>query len=613
MGWPPTRSEVSVGTVDTGITVLCVDDEPIFLELMKAYLTRDERLFVECEPSPEIGLEKLRTHRYDAVVCDFDMPVMNGIELLKSIRAMGLDIPFILFTGKGRESIAVDALNNGADFYIQKSTDSKSQFEELNHLIHNLVESRRAKDIGKQHLELLERVMDTSIVGVLAFDRDFRINIWNPGMIRITELSESQALGRNVFDIVPSLGVSDQGANIKGTINGEATEADDVPFFVPGSSKSLVVELYNSPIYDAAGAIMGGLSVVIDRTKRHDALAVLEMTSRKYSTLFQHLGDPVFVTDLNGSILDVNDAAVGHLGCSRDELLKMTISSFTTPQFAMTTPVRVRNLLRQSHAVYDSEHVRKDGSVVPVRISSRVVDFDGEQAILSTVRDVSHTKKTQADLQMAQKKLDLLGRITRHDIRNHVAVLSANLFLIEDSLKDPAMKKYLEAARGAYMRIVTQLDFAGQYQKTGTLEPTWVNLNEAMARAMLSVDLGAVLVEEDLDGLELFVDPMFEMVFHNLIINSLKHGHHVKTIAISHEFLEDSLIVVYEDDGIGIDHDVKNRLFELGGARAGGMGMFLVKEILGMTDISILENGEPGKGARFEMIVPKSRFRPKVS
>ena len=612
MGWPPTRSEVSAETADTGITVLCVDDEPIFLELMKAYLTRDERLTVECEPSPEVGLEKLKTHKYDAVVSDFDMPVMNGIELLKSIRAMGLDIPFILFTGKGRESIAVDALNNGADFYIQKSTDAKSQFEELDHLIHNLVESRRAKAAGRQHLELLERVMDTSIVGVLAFDRDFRISIWNPGMVRITELSESQALGKNVIDMVPSLGTSDQDARIKGTIKGEATEADDVPFFVPGSGKDLVVELYSSPIYDAFGNIVGGLSVVIDRTKRHDALDALVMTSRKYSTLFQHLGDPVFVTDLDGCIMEVNDAATEHLGYSRGELLGMTISSFTTPQFAMTITVRVRTLLRQGHAIYESEHIRKDGSVVPVRISSRVVDFGGENAILSTVRDVSHTKKTQADLQLAQKKLDLLGRITRHDIRNHVTILSANLFLIEESLKDSSVGKYLESARAAYMRIVTQLDFAGQYQKTGTLEPAWVGLKDALAKAMVSVDLGAVQVEEDLGGLEMLVDPMFEMVFSNLIVNSLKHGERVKSIAISHEFVGDSLIVVYEDDGIGIDLAVKDRLFELGGARAGGMGMFLIKEILGITGISILENGELGSGVRFEMIVPKGRFRQKT-
>ena len=612
MGWPPTRSGVSAGTADTGITVLCVDDEPVFLDLIRTYLARDERLTVECERCPEAGLERLRTHKYDAVVCDFDMPVMNGIELLKSIRAMGSDIPFILFTGKGRESIAVDALNNGADFYIQKSTDAKSQFAELDHLIHNLVESRRAKDAGRHHLELLERVMDTSIVGVLAFDRDFRISIWNPGMVRITELGESQALGRNVFDMVPSLGTSDQDAHIKETIDGVATEADDVPFFVPGSGKSLVVELYNSPIYDASGEIVGGLCVVIDRTERHDALDALEMTSRKYSTLFQHLGDPVFVTDLNGSILEVNDATAEHLGYSRGELLGMTISSFTTPRFAMTITVRVRNLLRQSHSIFESEHIRKDGMAVPVRISSRLVDFDGEKAILSTVQDVSLAKKIQADLQLAQKKLDLLGRITRHDIRNHVTILSANLFFIEDGLKDPSMRKYLENARAAYTRILTQLDFGGQYQKTGTLEPAWISLKDSLARAVNSVDLGTVQVEEDLDGLELFVDPMFEMVFHNLIVNSLKHGERAKNIVVSHESLEDSLIVVYEDDGIGIDLAVKNRLFELGGARAGGMGMFLIKEILGITGISILENGEPGSGVRFEMIVPKGRFRQKT-
>ena len=121
-----------------------MDDEPGFLDITKLYLERTKEFKVSTALSASVALELLQSNHIQAIVSDYQMPEMDGIEFLKQVRATDKNIPFILFTGKGREEIAIEAFENGADFYLQKGGDPKSQFAELAHKIHAAVDHRRA-------------------------------------------------------------------------------------------------------------------------------------------------------------------------------------------------------------------------------------------------------------------------------------------------------------------------------------------------------------------------------------------------------------------------------------------------------------------------------------
>lgn len=149
---------------NTPLLLLFVDDEPILLDLATAFLQRTGKFQVITSLSAKDALQKLAKHHFDAVIADYEMPDMDGVELLKQIRKQQDTIPFILFTGRGREEVAIEALNHWADFYLQKGADPKSQFSELTHKVLTAVERRRyQEEIVASHAKLSEAYEKVSL------------------------------------------------------------------------------------------------------------------------------------------------------------------------------------------------------------------------------------------------------------------------------------------------------------------------------------------------------------------------------------------------------------------------------------------------------------------
>jgi len=135
-------------------SILYVDDEPDLLELGKLFLEADGQFAVSTAESGTIALEMMKTQVFDAIISDYQMPECNGIRFLRHVRNES-DIPFILFTGKGREEVVIDAINSGVDFYLQKGGDTKALFAELGHKINQAISRRTAEKALHRHLDLI--------------------------------------------------------------------------------------------------------------------------------------------------------------------------------------------------------------------------------------------------------------------------------------------------------------------------------------------------------------------------------------------------------------------------------------------------------------------------
>ena len=244
------------------------------------------------------------------------------------------------------------------------------------------------------------------------------------------------------------------------------------------------------------------------------------------------------------------------------------------------------------------------------QFEARIVALN-QNEVLAIVRDITERKLMETAIREVNRKLNLLSSITRHDIRNQLLALTAYLELSKETLGDAAKtSEYIIKEERAANAIERQIVFTKEYQDLGVKDPVWQNLSLCINHAVQTLPMRDIRVIDEVQGIEIYADSLFEKVFYNLMDNALRYGGtKMTTIRFMHHESGQSLVIAVEDDGIGISAEDKKRLFERGFGHHTGLGLFLSREILSITGITINENGESGKGARFEIVVPKEAYR----
>jgi CheY-like chemotaxis protein len=183
------------------ILVLHIDDDRQFCELVETYLQKlDAGITVITETDPESGLERLATGHVDCIISDYQMPGLDGIDLLKTVREDYPNLPFILFTGKGSEEVASEAINAGVTTYFQK--DGTEMYELLANEVHNAVSRRRSQRLAQVTKDRLFGMYEQAD-GFYFLDEDWTIRYWNQKMANRTGHSAVEVLGQSYWDIFP--------------------------------------------------------------------------------------------------------------------------------------------------------------------------------------------------------------------------------------------------------------------------------------------------------------------------------------------------------------------------------------------------------------------------
>ncbi len=178
-------------------SVLIIDDQQDLLDITRLFLERFGEMSVDTAKSAKEALAKIKDRNYDALVVDFDLPDISGIEFLKIIRAKGDTTPIIIFTGVGRENAAIEALNNGADFFLKKGEDPHAQFRNMVHMINQAVERRSmGRAIGTSERLLAETIAFFS-EPAYSLDREGRVIAWNHAMADFTGIEAKNMIGKS--------------------------------------------------------------------------------------------------------------------------------------------------------------------------------------------------------------------------------------------------------------------------------------------------------------------------------------------------------------------------------------------------------------------------------
>ncbi len=271
---------------ENALHILHVDDDTTHLQVSKMILESENNFLIDQATSVDSAFKKLQTQSYDVVVSDYEMPQKNGLEFLKGLREHNRNTPFILFTGKGREEVAVKALILGADSYINKNGSPETVFCELADAIKKAVECKK-KDLEiAQKNEALERVAESIDSGLAVIGKDYRV-FWANKRLRglgVNPNKKCYQTFNNSQEVCPNCGVKKVF---------EQKVSFDVHEYQTLNSKGETgwVELRVTPLKDKNGDIMAALELAVPITERKKSEEALRKSEEEYRSLFANMMD----------------------------------------------------------------------------------------------------------------------------------------------------------------------------------------------------------------------------------------------------------------------------------------------------------------------------------
>jgi len=583
----------------------------------------------------EAGLAAaLADEAWDVVLSDYRLPQFNGSEALALVQRSGLDLPFIVVSGVIGEEQAVAVMKSGAHDYVLK--------DKLIRLCPAIARELREAEVRRQRRQaeaaLRESREDLNRAQAVAHVGSWRLNVqqdvllWSDETYRIFGVSEGTPLTYEIF-----LGTvhPDDRAYVhekwSAALRGEPYDIEH-RIVVGGTVKW--VRQRSELEFAADGSLAGGFGITQDITDRKRAEAV----KARYELIAQCARDPLLLVDLEGNIIEVNQAAVLLYGYTREELQNLKLHGLRQDDAEVVDLQMLQ--ARTTGILFESVHVRKDGSTVPVEISSRGVTIEGKEMLLSVIRDISQRKETELTLRRArdeaehasQAKSEFLAAMS-HELRTPLNAIMGFSQVLENEYFGPLSDKQKEYATDIYesgkhlLSLINDILDLSKIE-AGKMEPHWS-----------SVDIGSLLehsrtlvrekcfkhgislefeLAEPVQDLKITADERrFKQILYNLLSNATKFTPDGGSIRVSASLTEEPaprLEVTVADTGIGIAQKHQAHIFEafyqvrhgtVDKTPGTGLGLCLVRQLVAMHGGHIrVESGGEGHGSRFTFVVP---------
>jgi PAS domain S-box-containing protein len=616
------------------IRVLHIDDDSEFADQTATRLQdKNDRFDVAVTTDAGTGLERLDDDEFDCVVSDYDLPAMTGLDFLRHVRDISPDLPFILFTSKGSEEVASEAISAGVTDYLNKDRQVE-QYAILANRIRNAVTAYRSEAAAERRLHRLRQLVKTVPAAILRIDTggdvlfasdhaQSRLGIetgdsvetiyadseWDAREMHSEQLTDAEnpvrqilASGEPVTEFRHSMSTPDDTRHI--------VELNGTPLFVDGEIESVVVSLTDITAQQRRQESVEALHDIATTIQRAETVeAVCEQT-----------------VTAAADILDFDTCTV--LIREGEWLVPYAVSKQTPPDgtremrideglagktYQEQRPEAVKNVTEDDDTK-PAKDVYKSGMSVPVgefgvfqAASTAVGHFDEDdieyaELLLSHAESRIEQIERTKDLKRQNERLEEFAGIVSHDLTNPLNVAQLQLTLARDSVDN----EHLEAVARAHGRMETLIEALLSLARTGeTIEDPeplsltavaddcWETLDNTDAELVTETDV-VIRADEDLCG----------ALLKNLIQNSLKHGRDGtdSTVTVRLGQLDDGFVV--EDDGPGIPEEDRDNVFDSGVSTdtdGTGYGLKIVTEIVDAHDWRITATESDAGGARFEI------------
>jgi PAS domain S-box-containing protein len=601
---------------NTAIRVLHVDDEPSIQEITKLMLLDLNGGFViDWACCVDEALKKISTGHYDVVVSDYEMPQKDGLELLKELRDAKNKVPFILFTGKGREEIAIKALNLGADGYYNKQGNPETVYGELAHGILSSFGHKKADELLRKSQAELKAIVFNAPIGIATSDSNMQFKSANEAFCRIVGYSEEELQKRSFRDITYPDDVEVSNKDMQELSCGNISYFSKEKRYVRKDGCKIDGKVTVNAIRDKEGKPVLYVAELEDITRHKQAEAELRETFSVLEQVGEGVDAGLAVIGKDYNVVWVN----GHLINFGVAPKKKCYETFNN--LGIVCPdCGVEKIFQENASLdvreYKTINSKGETSWIEMRVTPLKDKKGNVTAALALVIPITERKKAEEQLEenkanigLINEKLLVVGSLTMHDVGNKLMAAKSNLYLLKKRVGDNAeLTSYFDGIESAFAASDRIFEFSRFYERIGSEKPSEENVFDCVNQAVALIsNLGTVKVVNECQGLVVVADSLLKQLFYNFVDNSLKHGEKVTQIRLHYTKDDDGVKLFYEDNGVGVSKSNKPKLFDVGftTGKGSGLGLYLVKKMMDVYGWTITEEGEPDKGAKFTITIPK--------
>ena len=420
------------------ISALCVDDEQELLDLYKIFLEQSGEIQVDTADSVKMAVGKLKKFRYDIIISDYSMPECDGVAFLKCILPAYGDIPFILFTGKGREEVVIDALNNGARFYVQKGGDPKEKFGDLIHKIKHAVGLKKVEDALRDSEIRYRNLFETANYGILLLDADTG-GIIDANVFLLTLIGSSleEIRGKHLWDIGIFKDIDLGKKAFLELQTKKNTRFESLPLMTKNGQEIAVDFVSNVYSVDQADVIQCNIRDITGRKRAEEALRRERDFAESIIGTAQAI---VLILDTEGHIVYMNPYMEEISGYFLEEVKGKDWFETFLPSHLQES---VRSLFQK--AVGDIQTRGNVGAIITRDGRERLIEWydktlknaDGSvEGLLAIGQDVTERKRAEEALRSALAEKEMLLREIHHRVKNNITEIISLIELQIISLTD---------------------------------------------------------------------------------------------------------------------------------------------------------------------------------
>lgn len=268
----------------------------------------------------------------------------------------------------------------------------------------NITEGERAKEKIKESEERYRDLVEKAGVAILIDDKDGNVQYCNRKYAEMFGYALEEMGNQAIFSIVHPDDLDRVTKFHKGRIQGKKVPLEYECKGIKKDGTVIYIEIHADTLQDN-GNIVGTRSYIWDITERKKFEQALLASEEKFKTLFNSAADAIFISDLDGNILEVNEVVCERLGYDKKKILDMTLADIDRPKQAAPIPKRIEELYRRGHIFFETAHQHQNGTVIPIELSSRIIEYEGKSAALSIARDITERKLAEEERKQSFERL----------------------------------------------------------------------------------------------------------------------------------------------------------------------------------------------------------------